>query len=49
MRVVNLHQQQFSPTEIGLLLQISQPLLTEYLALYDQHDSPFAGNDSKSN
>jgi hypothetical protein len=41
VRVVNLHQQDFSPTEIGLLLQVSQPLLSEYLAVYDQHDSLF--------
>ena len=41
VRVINLHQQGFSPTEIGLLLQVSQPLLSEYLAVYDQHDSPF--------
>lgn len=41
VRVVNLHQQGFSPTEMGLLLQVSQPLLSEYLTLYQQHDSPF--------
>jgi len=41
VRVLNLHQQGFSPTEIGLLLQVSQPLLKEYLAVYEQHDSPF--------
>ena len=49
MRVVNLHQQQFSPTEIGFLRQISHPLLTEYWALYAQQAGPFAGTDSKSN
>jgi hypothetical protein len=41
VRVVNLHQQHFSPLEIGLLLQISQPLLAEYLAVYAHSDSPF--------
>jgi biotin operon repressor len=41
VRVVNLQQQGFSPTEIGLLLQVSQPLLSEYLAVYEQHTSPF--------
>jgi hypothetical protein len=41
VRVVNLHQQGFSLTEMGLLLQVSQPLLQEYLAVYEQHDSPF--------
>ena len=41
VRVVNLHQQDFSPPEIGLLLQVSQPLLAEYLAVYEQYDSPF--------
>lgn len=41
VRVVNLHQQRFSPPEIGLLLQVSQPLLKEYLAVYEHYDSPF--------
>ena len=41
VRVVNLHQQHFSLQEIGLLLQISQPLLKEYLAVYEQYDTPF--------
>lgn len=41
VRVLNLHQQGFGPPEIGLLLQVSQPLLSEYLAVYEQHDSPF--------
>jgi len=41
VRVVNLQQQGFSQTEMALLLQVSQPLLTEYLAVYEQHDSPF--------
>lgn len=41
VRVVNLHQQHFDPAEISLLLQVSQPLLTEYLAVYQQYDSPF--------
>jgi hypothetical protein len=41
VRVVNLHQQQFSPNEIGLLLQVSHPLLKEYLAVYEQYDSDF--------
>ena len=41
VRVINLHQQDFNSTEIGLLLQVSQPLLREYLTIYDQHDSAF--------
>jgi biotin operon repressor len=41
VRVVNLQQQGFSQTEMGLLLQVSQPLLSEYLTVYKQHDSPF--------
>jgi len=41
VRVVNLHQQHFSQTEMGLLLQVSQALLNEYLTVYEQHDSPF--------
>jgi hypothetical protein len=41
VRVVNLYQQHFSHSEIGLLLQVSQPLLTEYLTVYEQYDSPF--------
>jgi hypothetical protein len=41
VRVVNLHQQGFTLTEMGLLLQLSQPLLREYLAVYEQHQSPF--------
>lgn len=41
VRVVNLQQQGLPKLEIALLLQISQPLLSDYLSLYEQYDSPF--------
>jgi len=41
VRVVNLHLQGFPLTEIALLLQLSQPLLREYLAVYQRYDDPF--------
>ena len=42
IRVVNLHEEGFEPEEIALLLQTGQPLITEYLAIYRQHDTPIA-------
>ena len=41
VRVVKLQQQPLSQPEICLLLQVSQPLLAEYLAVYERFDSPF--------
>jgi DNA-binding CsgD family transcriptional regulator len=40
VRVVHLHHRSFSQDQIALLLQISQPLVKEYLAVYRQHDAP---------
>ena len=40
VRVVHLDQRRFSQDQIALLLQISQPLVKEYLAVYHQHDAP---------
>jgi DNA-binding CsgD family transcriptional regulator len=40
VRVVHLSHQSFSQEQIALLLQISQPLVKEYLAVYRQHDAP---------
>ena len=42
VRVMQLQSQGLSAVEIGLLLQIGQPLVKEYLAIYRQHDTPFA-------
>lgn len=42
VRVVSLHRKEFSQEEISLALQIGQPLVAEYLRLYEQNDSPFA-------
>ncbi|MGQ9854914.1 MAG: DUF1670 domain-containing protein [Candidatus Oleimicrobiaceae bacterium] len=39
-RVMQLHSQGFPEGEIAQLLQISIPLVREYLAVYQQHDSP---------
>lgn len=41
-RVVNLHEEGFTSEEIALLLQIGVPLVVEYLAIYEQHDTPMA-------
>ena len=41
VRVVELHQRGLPIVEIALLLQIGQPLVKEYLAIYDAHDAPF--------
>ena len=38
VRVIDLHQQAFSEVQIAQLLQIGQPLVQEYLAVYQQHD-----------
>ncbi len=40
VRVVELHQQQFSPTQISLLLEMGVALVKEYLAVYQDNDSP---------
>lgn len=40
VRVVDLHGQGFSESEIALVLNISAYLVGEYLAIYHQHDSP---------
>jgi biotin operon repressor len=40
IRLVKLHRQGFSQNEIGLLLQLSPALVREYLAVYQQHDTP---------
>jgi hypothetical protein len=42
VRVLQLHQKGFTPSEISLALQVSQPLVAEYLKLYDQNDAPFS-------
>jgi len=40
-RVMHLQQQGVAAAEIALLLQIGLPLVAEYLAIYQQHDTPF--------
>lgn len=40
VRVVDLHLQGYVESEIALLLQLGQPLVREYLAVYRQHDAP---------
>lgn len=42
IRVVQLHGRGLPNDEIALLLQMSRPLVEEYLAIYAEHDSPFA-------
>lgn len=42
VRVVELQQRGLPIVEIALLLQVGQPLVKEYLAIYDAHDAPFA-------
>jgi DNA-binding CsgD family transcriptional regulator len=42
LRVMQLHRQGLAVVEIALLLQIGQPLVKEYLAIYDQQETPFA-------
>lgn len=41
IRVVQLHDKAFTEGEIALALQIGIPLVKEYLALYQQNDTPF--------
>jgi hypothetical protein len=41
VRVVQLHGKAFAEGEIALALQISLPLVKEYLSLYQQNDTPF--------
>jgi len=41
VRVVQFHRQSFSLGEISLALQVSAPLVQEYLAVYQQNDTPF--------
>jgi hypothetical protein len=38
---VQFHRKAFSPGEISLALQVSEPLVKEYLAVYQQNDTPF--------
>lgn len=40
-RVIQLQQSGLTADEIALLLQIGWPLVAEYQAIYQQHDSPF--------
>lgn len=40
-RVVQLHLKGFAAGEIALTVQIGQPLVAEYLAIYQQNDSSF--------
>lgn len=40
VRVVELHQQGFSDSQVALLLSIGLPLVHEYLAVYQQHATP---------
>jgi biotin operon repressor len=41
IRVVQLQQQGLDIDEIALLLQIGWPLTSDYLAIYQEHDTPF--------
>lgn len=41
IRVMQLHQRGIACAEISLLLQIGLPLVQDYLAIFQQHDSPF--------
>ena len=42
VRVVQLHERGLPAGEIALLLQVGQPLVKEYLVIYDEHRSPLA-------
>ena len=42
VRVMQLHQRGLPLEEVALLLQVSQPLVGEYLAIYHEHDTPLA-------
>ena len=37
MRVADLHRQEFSASEISLLLELSAYLVREYMAVYNEH------------
>lgn len=41
VRVVQLQQQGLAAADIAVLLQIGWPLVADYLAIYEQHDTPF--------
>lgn len=40
VRVIDLHQRHFSREQVAQLLQIGQPLVEDYLAVYQSHDHP---------
>ena len=40
VRVLELHRLGFAESQIALLVSKSRPLVREYLAVYDQHDTP---------
>jgi hypothetical protein len=40
VRVVDLHQRGFSDNQVALLLNVSLPLVREYLAVYQQNATP---------
>jgi hypothetical protein len=40
VRIVELHEQEFSLTQIARLVEHSEALVQEYLAVYHQHNSP---------
>lgn len=42
VRVIQLHEQELDKAEIALLLQMGWPLVADYLAIYEKHDTPFA-------
>lgn len=41
IRVIQLHQQGLDIDEVALLLQIGWPLVSDYLAIYQEHNTPF--------
>jgi DNA-binding CsgD family transcriptional regulator len=42
VRVLQLHERSLPSEEIALLLQVSRPLVQEYVAIYEAHDTPLA-------
>ena len=42
VRVMQLHQRGLPVEEVALLLQVSRPLVQEYLAIYHEHETPLA-------
>lgn len=40
VQVIALHDEGFASSQIGLLVDKSQPLVQEYLAIYHKHDTP---------